>query len=120
MAEQKEQYPFNVTWHGGLDDPMFTVRAETVEQFRERCGLILEGWEAAQPVVTKDGTLIEGGEQVPPNVTPIVTLPAPTPPSCVFEGCGKQMVWRTGVKDGVEWKGWFCPTRNRAHKAIWV
>jgi len=110
----QEQYPFNVTWHGGQDDPMFTVRACTVEEFRERCALIIEGWEAAQPVREDEAVT------APPTVAPEPPPPSPVGPLCEYEGCGKRMVWRTGVKDGVEWKGWFCPTRNRAHKAIWV
>jgi hypothetical protein len=112
-AIPQEQYAFNVTWHGGQDDPMFTVRASTIEEFRERCALILEGWEAAQPVQPA-----EDGESVAPPTPPPPA--APPGPTCQYEGCGKKMEWRTGNKDGVPWQGWFCPTRNRAHKAVWA
>lgn len=120
-AIPQEQYPFNVTWHGGQDDPMFTVRASTIEEFRERCALIIEGWEAAQ-VVSPDGE----GETVAPSPATPPTPAAPAGPTCAYQMadgkpvCGLKMEWRTGSKDGVPWQGWFCPTRNRAHKAVWA
>jgi hypothetical protein len=124
MTEQikavgQEQYPFNVTWHGGQDDPMFTVRASTIEEFKERCALILEGWAAAQPA--QEDTTEQPRAPVEPPGPPVED----NRPTCAYqeEGkppCGQKMVWRTGTTNGRPWSGWFCPTRIEAHKPIWV
>ena len=113
----QELYAFNVTWHGGQDDPMFTVRANTVEEFRERCALILEGWEAAQPVAPEP-------EQAPANVTPMTaaTPPAVTGNVPVCPVCGGETLFKTGnKKDGTPWQGWLCRKGYKVCKgAVWV
>jgi len=46
MAEVRGEYPYQASWHEG-ETPMFVVRAETVDDFREGVENILEAWAAA-------------------------------------------------------------------------
>jgi len=64
MAE--ELYAFNVSWHAGQNDPLFTVRAQTAEEFRERITLITEAWAS----ITGDA---------PTEVVPSADAPPPAP-----------------------------------------
>jgi hypothetical protein len=120
MPDIRSDYPFQVSWHGGQDDPMFVIRAETIEEFREGVALIAEAWASVTGQAPTE--VVPAAQDAPRAPAQQVTQPPAEPigPACEYEGCGQRMVWRTGVKDGVPWKGWFCPTRNRAHKAIWV
>lgn len=114
IKPSQDLYAFNVTWHGGQDDPMFTVRANTVEEFRERCALILEGWEAAQPVAPE--------AEPPANVTPIAPPATPEPKGPACPVCGAETLFKTGTKkDGTPWQGWLCRKGYKTCKgAVWV
>jgi hypothetical protein len=116
MPEVRNEYPFQISYEDGrLPRSLIVLRAETAA-------------ELALSYLAVLAQLDEALGKPEAQATPAqASAPPPPPPpaedkgaTCTYEGCGKTMEWRTGEKDGVPWKGWFCPTRNRAHKAIWA
>jgi len=73
MPDIRSEYPFQVSWHGGQDDPMFVIRTETIEEFREGVALIAEAWAS----VTGQAPT----EVVPsaPQETAAASAPEPSP-----------------------------------------